>query len=169
MQRRGPKAQSSAASNETKIMILSSGKWGWRFCRPKTTGSYKHRCVVSQTNIKLAQDIRTHIHAQCCSVVRDWHFPVSQQQLKPQLSLIFSFSSSDSLLSFPLSCVCVWLNTFQSLSSFSTVVSVLSANLSEPQWRRPLPGLNSKENRKLGRPMKSESEDGESEKEKHGK
>lgn len=56
-------------------------------------------------------------------------------------------------------------------SSSSTVVSVLSANLSEPLWRRPLPGLNSKENRmfpKLGRPMKSESEDGEPE-EKHGK
>ncbi len=73
---------------------------------------------------------------------------------------------------FSLSCVCVWLTTFLCLSSSSTVVSELSANLNEPQWRRPLPDLNSKENimfPKLGRPMKSESEDRESGKEKHGK
>lgn len=93
--------------------------------------------------------------------------------LKPQLSLIFYFFSSDSVLSFSLSCVCLGLNTSECLSSSSAVVfSALSANLSEPQRRRPLPGLNSKENRifpKLGRPMKSENEDGESEKKNHGK
>lgn len=93
--------------------------------------------------------------------------------LKPQLSLIFYFSSSDSVLSFSLSCVCLGLNTSECLFSSSAVVfSALSANLSEPQRRRPLPGLNSKENRifpKLGRPMKSENEDGKSEKKNHGK
>lgn len=50
-ERRGrAETTSYGASNETNIVILSSGKWGWRFCRPKTTGSYKHRCAVSQTN-----------------------------------------------------------------------------------------------------------------------
>lgn len=45
--------------------------------------------------------------------------------LKPQLSLIFYFSSSDSVLSFSLSCVCLGLNTSECLSSSSAVVLVL--------------------------------------------
>lgn len=165
-------ATGSYASNETKIMILSSGKWGWRFCRPKTTGSYKHRCAVSQANIKLAQDTYTQSRRACSVLFGSYRqnsfLSLSSGKSHSYISFsVFSFSVFSHCTLFVLGVI-----HFKCLSNSSTVIPALSVNLSEPQWRRPLPGLNSKENKtfpKLGRPVKSESEDGESEKEKRGK
>lgn len=44
---------------------------GGGFAGPKTTGSYKHRCAVSQTNRKLAQDIHAQSRTTRCPASGD--------------------------------------------------------------------------------------------------